>query len=86
MACSQIVWTLLLDVHLFLAPIHVIFNGAAHLIANVFYRAGIIEQWSTGVLKVVDWCRDNAKPAPIGEEQSGSVVVFFRPAAGFKGG
>jgi hypothetical protein len=48
-----------------------------------FYRAGIIEQWGTGTLKVIDWCRDNANPAPIWEEQSGSVVATFRPAPGF---
>ena len=56
------------------------------IIASVFYRAGIIEQWGTGTLKVIDWCRDNANPAPIWEEQSGSVVVTFRPAPGFERG
>ncbi len=34
-------------------------------------------------IKVIDWCRDNANPVPIWEEQSGSVVVTFRPASGF---
>jgi ATP-dependent DNA helicase RecG len=53
------------------------------IIANVFYRSGIIEQWGTGTLKVIDWCRDNANPAPVWEEQSGSVIVTFRPAPGF---
>ncbi|MFZ5831364.1 MAG: ATP-binding protein, partial [Planctomycetota bacterium] len=53
------------------------------IIASVFYRAGIIEQWGTGTLKVIDWCRDNANPTPVWEEQSGSVVVAFRPAPGF---
>jgi len=53
------------------------------IIAGVFYRAGIIEQWGTGTLKIVDWCRENANPAPVWEEQSGSVVVTFRPAPGF---
>ena len=51
------------------------------IIAGVFCRVGIIEQWGTGTLKVIDWCRDNANPVPIWEEQSGSVVVTFRPAA-----
>ena len=53
------------------------------IIAGVFYRAGIIEQWGTGTLKVIDWCRDNANPAPVWEEQTGSVLVTFRPAPGF---
>ena len=55
------------------------------VIAGVFYRAGIIEQWGTGTLKIIDWCRENANPAPVWEEQTGSVVVTFRPAPGFEG-
>jgi ATP-dependent DNA helicase RecG len=54
------------------------------IIAKVFYRAGIIEQWGTGTLKVIDWCGDNANPVPIWEEQSGSAVVAFRPPPGFE--
>ncbi len=54
------------------------------IIAGVFYRAGIIEQWGTGTLKVIDWCRENANPAPVWTEDSGSVVVTFRPAPGFE--
>lgn len=38
----------------------------------------------TGTLKVIDWCWDNANPAPIWEEQSGSIVVTFRLAPGFE--
>ena len=51
------------------------------LIANVFYRAGIIEKWGTGTLNIIDWCRDNKNPDPVWQEQSGSVVVTFHPAA-----
>jgi len=54
------------------------------IIASVFYRTGIIEQWGTGTLKVIDWCGGNANPAPIWKETSGSVVVTFRPAPGFE--
>ena len=32
---------------------------------------------------MIDSCRDNANLAPIWEEQSGSVIVTFRPAPGF---
>jgi ATP-dependent DNA helicase RecG len=53
------------------------------IIAGIFYRAGIIEQWGTGTLKVIDWCKDNSNPTPIWEEQSGSIVVTFRPTPGF---
>ena len=54
------------------------------IIASVFYRAGIIEQWGTGTLKVIDWCRDNANPVPAWTEDSGSVIVTFQPASGFE--
>lgn len=37
----------------------------------------------TGTLKVIGWCKDNANPTPIWEEQSGSIVVTFRPTPGF---
>ena len=53
------------------------------IIAGVFYRAGIIEQWGTGTLKVIDWCRENANPVPVWNEDSGSVMVTFQPALGF---
>ena len=43
----------------------------------------IIEQWGTGTLKVIDWCRDNSNPTPVWDEDSGSVVVTFQPAPGF---
>mgnify|MGYP000997856974 CR=1 FL=1 len=42
-----------------------------------------LEIINTGTLKIIDWCRENANPAPAWEEQSGSVVVTFRPAPGF---
>ena len=53
------------------------------MIASVFYRAGIIEQWDTGTLKIIYLCRDiTIPPSRFGEGQSGSVVVTFRPAPG----
>ncbi len=50
------------------------------IIANVFYRAGIIERWGTGTLNIIDWCAENANPAPAWQEQAGSVYVTFLPA------
>ena len=47
------------------------------IIANVFYRVGIIVQWGTGTLKIFDWCRENANPALVWKEQSGSVAQGF---------
>ena len=50
------------------------------IIANVFYRAGIIERWGTGTLNIIDWCTENGNPAPTWQEQTGSVYVTFLPA------
>ena len=50
------------------------------IIANVFYRAGIIERWGTGTLNILDWCKENGNPPPTWKEQAGSVYVIFLPA------
>lgn len=50
------------------------------IIASVFYRAGIIERWGSGTLNIVEWCLENANPAPQWAEQAGSVVVTLQPA------
>ena len=34
------------------------------IIANVFYRAGIIERWGMGTLNIIDWCTENGNPTP----------------------
>jgi ATP-dependent DNA helicase RecG len=50
------------------------------IIANVFYRAGVIERWGSGTLNIVDWCVENGNPAPTWKEEAGSVFVIFAPA------
>ncbi len=50
------------------------------IIANVFYRAGIIERWGTGTLNILDWCKENGNPPPTWQEQAGSIYVTFWPA------
>jgi ATP-dependent DNA helicase RecG len=50
------------------------------LIAGVFYRRGLIEQWGRGTQKIVDWCVAAGQPEPEFEERAGAVVVRFRPA------
>ena len=50
------------------------------IIAEVFYRAGIIEQWGTGTLNIIKWCKDNQNPPPVWEEQPGAVMVTFLPS------
>lgn len=53
------------------------------IIADVFYRAGIIEQWGTGTLNIIDWCKENQNPIPKWEDKGGSVVVTFLPTLSF---
>ncbi len=50
------------------------------IIANVFYRAGIIERWGSGTLNIIDWCAENNNPPPTWMEQAGSIYVTFLPA------
>ena len=50
------------------------------IIANVFYRADIIERWGSGTLNIIDWCEENGNPKPTLQEQAGSVYVTFMPA------
>jgi len=51
------------------------------IIANVFYRAGIIERWGSGTLNIIDWCKENGNPPPTWQEQAGSVYIIFHPPA-----
>ena len=50
------------------------------LIAGVFFRRGLIEQWGRGTQKIVDWCLAAGQPEPEFEEQAGAVVVRFLPS------
>jgi len=50
------------------------------IIANVFYRSGIIERWGSGTLNMIDWCAENGNQPPNWSEQAGSVFVIFTPA------
>jgi ATP-dependent DNA helicase RecG len=51
------------------------------LIAQVFYRAGIIESWGTGTLNMLRWCQEGGLPRPEYEVQPHEVrVTFFPPA------
>lgn len=52
------------------------------LIANTFYRAGVIERWGSGTTNMVHWCEENGNPVPEWQERSGSVVVSFYPPKG----
>lgn len=55
------------------------------LIANVFYRAGIIERWGTGTLNIIDWCRENGNPKPEWRVDVNFVAIVFYPVTGWAG-
>lgn len=50
------------------------------IIAGVFYRAGVIERWSSGTLNILDWCQENGNPTPTWSQDAGSVLVTFHPS------
>ena len=48
------------------------------LIARTFHRRGIIEEWGTGTLKMVDWVTSAGLPIPEIEDVNDCVTVCFR--------
>jgi ATP-dependent DNA helicase RecG len=51
------------------------------LLAEVFFRRGLIERWGRGTQKIVSLCVEAGHPEPEFEERSGEVVVRFLPSA-----
>ena len=49
------------------------------LIAGVFYRRGIIEQWGRGTIRMMELATSAGLPVPEIEDIGGSVTVRFRP-------
>jgi ATP-dependent DNA helicase RecG len=49
------------------------------LVANVFFRRGVIEQWGRGTLKMVELTAEAGLASPEFEERGGEVVVRFWP-------
>ena len=47
------------------------------LLAEVFFRRGLIERWGRGTQKIVALCVEAGHPEPEFEERSGEVVVRF---------
>ena len=52
------------------------------LIAQAFYRRGLIEVWGRGTLKMRELTATAGLPAPEFESQTGEVLVRFRPTPG----
>lgn len=51
------------------------------IIASMFHRRGIIEQWGMGTLKIVRLAESAGLTRPEFEEQAGSLVVRFLPTS-----
>ena len=49
------------------------------LIADTFYRRGIIERWGRGTLRMAELTAEAGLPAPEIEDAGGGVTVRFRP-------
>jgi hypothetical protein len=52
------------------------------IIAEVFYRAGLIEKWGRGTNRVIAQCREAGIAPPEFQEVAGSTVVTFRVQVG----
>lgn len=50
------------------------------LIAQVFYRRGIIERWGRGTIKMLELAASAGLPRPEIEDSGGCVTVRFRPS------
>jgi len=51
------------------------------LVAGVFYRRGLFEQWGRGTQKIVELCVEAGHPEPEFIEQAGAVGVRFLPSS-----
>jgi ATP-dependent DNA helicase RecG len=49
-------------------------------LADVFFKAGMIEAWGRGTIKIVDECKKAGLPEPEFREEFGGLSVFFRKA------
>ena len=50
------------------------------LLARVFFRAGIIESWGRGTIKIVETLAQAGLPRPEIEDAGGCITVRFRPS------
>lgn len=51
------------------------------LLADVFFRRGLIERWGRGTQKIVALCVEAGHPEPEFEERNGELIVRFIPSA-----
>jgi ATP-dependent DNA helicase RecG len=49
-------------------------------LADVFFKAGMIEAWGRGTIKIIDECKKAGLPEPEFREEFGGFSVAFRKA------
>jgi len=47
------------------------------LLADIFYKAGFIESWGRGTIKIMEKCQEQGLPEPDFEEEYGVMKVVF---------
>jgi len=47
------------------------------LLTDVFYKAGFIENWGRGTIKIMEKCQEQGLPEPDFEEEHGVFIVKF---------
>lgn len=47
------------------------------LLADVFFKAGLIEAWGMGTIKIIDECKKRGLPEPEFKEEFGGFAVYF---------
>ena len=71
-------WESLLTTH----PVSMIRFNVILIIAEVFYRAGLIEKWGRGTNRVIAHCQEAGIATPEFREVAGSTVVTLRVQVG----
>ncbi|WP_255408802.1 MULTISPECIES: ATP-binding protein [unclassified Petrotoga] len=47
------------------------------LLVDVFFKAGLIEAWGRGTIKIIDECKKAGLPEPEFKEEFGGFAVYF---------
>lgn len=47
------------------------------LLADVFFKAGLIEEWGRGTIKIIDECKKAGLPEPEFKEEFGGFSIYF---------
>ena len=47
------------------------------LLADIFFKAGLIETWGRGTIKITDECNNAGLPEPEFKEEFGEFAVYF---------